>query len=250
MGLLAVKAAEQRSKYIVDKYHYGVECGTCTYDYEYYTKLDFVSDCYDVCSDNVSVSTYDTSLDCSGRSPVFVEEVPCTAAVGILDCNTPYVIREMQAFEDNAYLYSEVVTNGFPLIFEFDSAIVNGVEYLSGTRKFNLDSGTITTQTIGSLTYITNIITFLNSLHLPNITFYPGTTKRTMKVRFPASYSWQIRSVANNDTTEWTHGAVIDQDGLSTLDQFGGGYTSPPFGGSVGVNFIAGYATLFTGNLC
>lgn len=249
MGLLAVKAAEQRSKYIVDKYHYGVECNTCSYDYEYYAKLDFVSDCFDVCSDGVTITSLDTTIDCSGTTPVFVAVPDCIPAVEILDCNQQYVIREMQAFEENAYLTS-MTAGGYELIFEFNSAIVNGVEYLNGTRKFNLTDSSITTTMVGSLSYVTNIIKFLNGLRLPNITFYPGTTNRTMRVRFPSSYSWQVTSVANNDTTEWTHGVKINQDGLVSLDQFGMGYVVPPYGGSTALNFKSGYDTLFTGSLC
>lgn len=249
MSLLAVKAAIELSKYIVDKYHYGIDCNTCSYKYAYYARMDFVSDCYDVCVDDITVPTVDTTLDCSAGAPTFVEPAICTPATEILDCNQEYVIREMQAFEENSYLYTTVLA-GYPLIFEFNSAIVNGTEYLSGTRKFNLDTGTITTESVGSLTYVTNIITFLNSLNLPDITFYPGTTNRTMKVRFPSSYTWQITSAANNDTAEWTHGVRINQNGLVSLDQFGLGYIAPPYGGSTALNFQLGYATLFTGNLC
>lgn len=249
MSLLAVKAAEELSKYIVDKYHYGIECNTCQYKYAYYSRLDFVSDCFDVCSDDVTVTSLDTTLDCSGLAPVFIEIPGCVPASEILDCNQTYVIREMQAFEENAYL-STIIAGAGTLVFEFDSAIVNGVEYLTGTRKFNLTESNITKETIGVLEYVTNIITFLNSLNLPNITFSPGTTRRTMKVRFPLTYTWQVTSVANNDTTEWTHGVRINQDGIVSLDLFGAGYVVPPYGGSAGLNFKAGYDTLFTGSLC
>ena len=250
MGLLAVKAAEELSKYIVDKYHYGIDCNTCKYKYAYYARLDFISDCEDVCEE-VTVTTYDTTLDCSGRSPVFVASSICTPATEILDCNQDYVILEMQAFEDNAYLYSEVVTSGNPARFEFTGAVVNSVSYLSGTRYVDVTPANVETQVIGSVTYIMNIINFLNSLNLPNMVFYPGTTGRTMKVRFPSTTTWQISSVSNSDLVAEPHGAQINQTGLINLETVtGGGYSAPPYAGSTGDSWQAGYNTIFSGSLC
>jgi len=54
MNLLAVKAAQDRAKYIVDKYHYGIECNQCKYDYTNPAMDDFISQCYDICSTDLN----------------------------------------------------------------------------------------------------------------------------------------------------------------------------------------------------
>lgn len=72
MASLIAKAAEERSKWIVDKYHYGVNCNTCKYEWKKYAILDFVSLCFDVCTENVEVTSPDYTLDCSGNAPVYI----------------------------------------------------------------------------------------------------------------------------------------------------------------------------------
>lgn len=251
MGLLAVKAAEQRSRYIVDKYHYGIQCSTCSYDYEYYAKLDFVSDCFDVCSDDVSVTSLDTTLDCTGTTPVFIPIPDCEPAVEILDCNTTYITREIQAPETNTFLYSTVVTGDLSVRLEFDGVTVNGVTYLAGTRYLDITPSNVTTTTVGSITYVTNVITFLNSLLLPGIVFYPGTTNRTMRVRYPSSTTFNISGVANADLDEGTHGATITQDGLVNLQLVPAGATlTSPFGGSTDDQWQTGYVQVSSMSLC
>lgn len=251
MGLLSVKAAEQRSRYIVDKYHYGIQCGTCSYDYEYYAKLDFVSDCFDVCSDDVTVTTLDSTVDCSGRTPVWVPIPDCVPAAEILDCNTAYLTREIQAPETNTFLYSTVVVGGFSVRLEFDGVTVNGVSYLAGTRYVDITPSSVTTEVIGSITYVTNIVTFLNSLLLPGIVFYPGTSNRTMRIRYPSGTTFEISGVANADLDEGAHGATITQDGLIDLQLApAGGLSTPPLGGSVGDQWQAGYTLIASETLC
>ena len=251
MGLLSVKAAEQRSRYIVDKYHYGIQCGTCNYDYEYYAKLDFVSDCFDVCSDDVIVTTLDSTVDCSGRTPVWVPIPDCVPAAEILDCNTVYITRELQAPETNTFLYSTVVVGGFSVRLEFDGVTVNGVSYLAGTRYLDITSSNVTTQVIGSITYVTNIIAFLNSLLLPGIVFYSGTTNRTMRVRYPQGTTFNISGVPNADLDEPAHGATITQDGIVDLElTSGGGVLTPPFAGSIDDQWQAGYTLIASETLC
>lgn len=250
MGLLAAKAAEQRSKYIVDKYHYGVECNTCSYDYEYYAKLDFVSDCFDVCSDDVTVTSLDSTLDCSGRTPTLVVVPPCEPAWEILDCNRIYTTREMQSFEINSWLYMETQVNENSVRMEFVSAIVNGVEYLSGTRYIDLTPDSTIVESHGSVEYIMNIVNFLNSLLLPGITFYPGSDT-TMKVKFPEDTTWQITADANAGLDEASHGAKISQTGLVDLQLAPAAVRSTaPFGGSVSLYWEVGYSTISRESLC
>lgn len=251
MGLLAAKAAEQRSKYIVDKYHYGIECSTCSYDYEYYAKLDFISDCEDVCTDDVESLSIDSTLDCSGRTPVFIEIPDCVPATKIQDCNQVFITREIQAPETNTFLYSTVVTVGDSVRLEFDSVTVNAVSYLNLTRYVDITPDTVTTETVGSITYVTNIVTFLNSLNLPGITFSPGTTNRTMRVQYPSGTTFEISGVANGDLDETSHGATINQDGLVDLQlTVGAGVVTPPIGGSIGDQWQAGYTQISSETLC
>lgn len=251
MSLLAVKAAEELSKYIVDKYHYGIECNTCQYKYAYYSRLDFISDCFDVCEDGFTVTTYDTTIDCTGNSPVFVAGSPCQPSGKIIDCNQEYVTREMQAFEVNSYMYTQIVTLGGSLRFNFVSAVVNSTSYLSGSRFLDITPSNITTEAIGSLTYITNLVDYLNSFNLPDITFSPGSSGRTMRVTFPASTTWEITANANGSLEDVTHGAKINQEGLVNV-QFAaaGSRLSPPYAGSINDNWKAGYNTVFSGYLC
>lgn len=251
MSLLAVKAAEELSKYIVDKYHYGIECNTCQYKYAYYARLDFMSDCFDVCDSDVTVTTYDTTIDCTGNSPVFVAGSPCQPTGKIIDCNEQYVIREMQAFEINSYLYSSIVTFEGELRFNFVSAVVNGTSYLSGLRTLDLNEDNMIIEPIGSLQYIRNIVDFLNSLELPNITFSPGSTGRTMRVTFPINTTWEIQADANSSLDDVTHGAKINQDGLVNV-QFAAASsrTTPPYAGSIADYWKSGYNTVFSGYLC
>lgn len=252
MSCLIAKAVEQRNKYIVDVYHYGIKCKSCSYDYNYWAMLDFVENLCNTVDVDVpaySVPSVDTTVDCSGSEATEVTTTACVPPT-IIDCNQEFVSVEMQAFESGTYLYSTVVTNGQPLVFEFNSAIVNGTEYLNGTRKFNVDSGTYTLQSVAGVNYITNIITFLNSLGLPGFKFFPGSSQRTMIVRYPKGDTWQIDSVANNSTGFQVHGVKIDQDGLVSLDLTGAGYVVPPYAGSTGDNFKAGKSTLKSGYLC
>lgn len=250
MGLLAVKAAEQLSKYIVDKYHYGIECKTCSYDYGYYMTMDFVSDCIDVCTDDVTVTSPDVTIDCSGAVPSFIASTRCTPQGQILPCDVVYETREMQSFEINSYLYLEVVTNMNSVLFEFNSATVNGVSYLAATRYFSITPDNIVIQNVSGTNYIMNIINFLNSLQLPGFVFLPGNSGRTMRVIFPQGTTWSITSTANS-SGEIVHGAVINQNGLSTLQlAVAAAYNAPPFGGSTGLAWQAGYELLKAEKYC
>lgn len=250
MSLLAVKAAEELSRYIVDKYHYGIECNTCQYKYEYYSRLDLVSDCYSVCADDVTVTTHDVTIDCSGATPTFVSTVPCTPQAKILPCDVVYETREMQAFEINSYLYLEVVTSNNSVLFEFNSAVVNGTSYLGATRYFAITPDNVETQNVSGVNYIMNIINFLNSLQLPEFTFMPGASGRTMKVQFPQGTTWSVTSTANS-SGELVHGATINQNGLSTLQlAVAGSYASPPYAGSVADAWVAGYEILKAEKFC
>jgi len=250
MSLLAVKAAEELNRYIVDKYHYGIECNTCQYKYEYYSRLDLVSDCYSVCADDVTVTTHDVTIDCSGATPTFVSTVPCTPQAKILPCDVVYETREMQAFEINSYLYLEVVTNLNSVLFEFNSATVNGVSYLAATRYFSITPDNIVIQNVSGTSYIMNIINFLNSLQLPGFTFLPGNSGRTMRVIFPQGTTWSITSTANA-SGELVHGAIINQNGLSTLQlAVAAAYNAPPFGGSTALAWQAGYELLKAEKYC
>jgi len=91
MNLLAVKAAEERAKYIVDKYHYGIDCNACKYDYSEYAIKDFISQCFSICTTDEDVlSVIDTvvvpiELDCTPTVPVEVVPTVCSPSITITE---------------------------------------------------------------------------------------------------------------------------------------------------------------------
>ena len=234
MNSLAVKAAEKRAAYIIDKYQYGIECNTCNYNYKYYAMQSFISECFDVC-ENPSVTTYNKTLDCSSTIE-FIPYSECVSAIQILDCNQSYVTQETVSLEINSYLYYNVITLSGELYIEFSSIVVNGIEYLSGVRKIKLDSDTLITETIGSTTnYIMNIINELNSFNLPGFVFYPADGNK-MKIQYPTGTTWQIQTSANGDGSELTFGIRLTKTGVTGLQtSVGGAYSVGPYTGSASV---------------
>lgn len=232
MASLIVKAAEERSKYIVDVYHYGIKCNKCTYDYEYYAMKDFVSLCYDVdCGDSFTTTSVDKTVNCTSLVEL-IPEVECVPAARVIDCNQSYTTARTMALEINFYLYNTVVTLGGRLYFTFSSLIVNGVEYLDGPRTFTLHNENVTTKVIEGTTVITNLITWLNSFNLPDITFYVDKANR-MKVRYPTGTTFQISTACNTSGDDITYGLRITQAGVTGLEiTLGGGYIAPPYKGS------------------
>lgn len=248
MNLLAVKAAEERGKYIRDKYHYGINCKLCKYDYKNYALQDFVNQCIDVC-DSPSVESFNSTLDCSGRIPTLVtSSQSCSTTPRILPCKT-FVKKQMVNFEVNSYLIYTVNVLDIPLYFEFNSIVVNGFNYLNASRIFELNQDNINITTIGGTSVVTNIATWLNSFNIPEFTFYSGVAD-TIIVEYPQGYTWQIDSTANNGVGELTFGVKLNQDGLVSV-QFGvgGPYSAGPFGGSGDV-WNTPTTTLSTKKLC
>ena len=133
----------------------------------------------------------------------------------------------------------------------FVSAVVNGTEYLQGTRYLDITPSNVVIEPIGSLNYIRNIVDYLNSFNLPNITFAPGSTERTMRVTYPSTTTWEITADANNSLDDVTHGAKINQNGLVNV-QFAeaGARTTPTYAGSIADYWYGGYTTVWTGYLC
>lgn len=234
MNSLAVKAAEKRAAYIIDKYHYGIECNTCNYNYKYYTMQSFISECFDVC-ENPSVTTHDITLDCSSS----IEAIPyddCVSATQILDCNQSYLTQETISLEINSYLYNTIITLSGELYITFSSIIINGVEYLNGTRTIRLNENTVNIQNVGSTTYyITNIVDTLNSFNLPGFKFMYSSGDK-MKIEYPSGTTWQITTTANNNGSDITYGIRLTQSGTTGVQTVvAGAYSAPPYIGSSAV---------------
>lgn len=86
MNSIAVKASIDRAKYIVDKYHYGIECNSCKYDYEEYAILDFVDQCFDVCESVDEITNSIVSTTITNCTPVIPTEIPmpvCTPSITV-----------------------------------------------------------------------------------------------------------------------------------------------------------------------
>ena len=85
MNLFAVKALEDRAKYIVDVYHYGVNCNACKYEYLKYAQLDFINQCFDVCETVTPTSVIDTAIvtNCTPVIPVEIETPSCTPSITV-----------------------------------------------------------------------------------------------------------------------------------------------------------------------
>lgn len=231
MNSLAVKAAEKRAAYITDKYEYGIDCNTCNYNYKHYVMQSFISECFDVC-ETPTVTTYNKTLDCTSEIQ-FIAYEECIPAMQILDCNQSYVTQETLSLEIGSYLYYNAITLSGELYIEFSSMIVNGVEYLSGTKKIKIDADTIITKTVGSTTnYVMNIINALNSFNLPGFTFYAASGDR-MKIQYPSGTTWQLQTSANTDGSDVTYGLRLNQTGVIGLQTTVGGlYAAGPYAGS------------------
>lgn len=247
MGLLSVKTAEERSKYIVDVYHYGIKCNQCQYDYEYYAMQDFISLCYTTTCNTPTVTNLDGEISCDS-SIEYIPEAVCVPPERIIDCNVEYKTIKSVTIEDNTYITTRLAA-GDILYFTISSLIVNGVEYLDLERTFQLSADNVTTQVIDGATVITNWINWLNSFNLPDIVFYPSGTNR-MLIRFPVGTTFQITTKYNNSGDDVVYGAKISDSAIVGVQLTSGGvYSSPPIGGS-GSMWDVEIETVDQGYLC
>lgn len=223
MNSLAVKASEERGKYIRDKYHYGITCKTCQYDYKKYAMLDFINQCVDVCEE-VEVESFDSTLNCSGGIPTLVSSTSnCNAEeIPVLFCGKNYVKKKMVGFEINSWMINIVSVLKEALYFEFDRIVVNGITYLDSSRIFELNFNNIETQNIGGTNVVLNIVDWLNSFNIPEFTFYPSDTNYII-VEYPQGYTWEIRSKVNNLGYEATYGVSLNQDGFNGVQTVAAG---------------------------
>jgi hypothetical protein len=251
MNSLAVKAAQERAKYIQDKYLYGITCNSCKYEFKKFALDDFISQCFSICIEDVETITNDSTIDCTLRNPTEVIPIDCIPAVEIVDCNQLYKTMYTQSFENVSFIYNEVMIAGEEIRLEFTSAVVNGVNYLNSSKFLDINAENIKTENVGDFIYTKNIVEFLNNLNLPQLYFDVGKDRRTMLVRFPVNYTWQIETTANDDIGPVTHGVKINQDGIVEFQLIKAfGYSSPPFSGSVDINFNTDTEILSIDNLC
>lgn len=166
MNLKAVKAAELRAKYIIDKHHYGVECNTCDYNYAKWAMSDFVAQCFDVCdTPKFSNSIYGSQGTIPGNpnEPVLLDCAINVTQTVIPACTPPTIIPcvskvtyETNLFEGHYFLIAEI--DGFGESIEWDMKMtVNGEFVLDDTLLIDPSNINITNNTV------TNIVDFLNS---------------------------------------------------------------------------------------
>ena len=212
-----VKAATERSKYIVDVYYYGITCKKCTYDYTYYAMEHFISQCEDRSCDSFTNISLDTVLDCSSSVDFIPNEI-CVPASEVIDCNKEYKTIKSVGIEYNPYLTTRLAA-GDNLYFTFTSLIVNGVEYLNGSRTFLLNNSNVTTQVVNGTTVITNPVTWLNSFNLPDIVFAVSDVDRIL-ITFPSNTTFQITTDFNDSGDEYVYGVILDQTGITGVRTF------------------------------
>jgi hypothetical protein len=94
MNLLAVKAAQDRARWIKDKYHYGVECNHCKYDYLEPAIDDFVSQCFDICTKDIVLTL--PGFTTPGQTTVITDcTVPLPEDVTVSVCTPSIQITEI-----------------------------------------------------------------------------------------------------------------------------------------------------------
>ena len=135
MNLIAVKAAELRAKYIVDKYHYGIECNKCNYDYTEAAMQDFISQCFSICEtiDGITFTGSGDNITAEGdTSSIDTGNVDCTITVmeqPIPPCTKPTITNckglitiEVNNVELDDYIINETEVNGNTLTIKYSAS--------------------------------------------------------------------------------------------------------------------------------
>lgn len=216
-----IVAASKRAAYIRDKYHFGVECNTCDYNYTEPAILDFVSQCFDVCEATTSTPSGVQVTTCNTTVSQLAEP-PCLAPT-VTNCLS-FVTIEVNNLELDGY-----ITNSVNVFSEFITIYLNYIK-VNGEFVFRetLDSAnkfiTITNLTIDENDFgqFRAHINRMNSVQ--NILqFSVGSTLNTMRIRYPAGSTFEIKTSHNDFFDENAHGVIITHNGLQGLQITTGG---------------------------
>lgn len=232
MNKHAVKAANLRAAYIVDKYHYGVTCNKCSKEYIKYLVNDFTTFCYDtVCNDSkldkeIEALSSNRTVSCNTVITEQTDSSSCSNIVSITDCGITYSGCIANNFEDNTTIYNKVVTDGETLIFTVSSIIVNNITYLSVDTKVQITPDNISTTKVNGNIFVTNIIDFINSLKIDNFRLIPYYVTRDQVIFETGSTSFSVTTKANLDGDSLTRGVIITDEGLQSVQlTVGSSYT-------------------------
>jgi len=224
MNLIAVKAAELRAKYIADKYHYGIECNKCNYDYEKAAMQDFISQCYSVCvtidgvkfegtANSVTsdeVVTESVSLDCS----IIITEQsipPCTAPT-ITNCKGNITI-EVNNVELDDYITTQAASN--TLAIDIAHLKLNGEYVLLDPEPLIINSLNLDTNSFG---LFTNFVTYINSLQ-DKVTFEVSNTKNRIRITYPEGSTLELKTNYSTLFSADTKGVIITHNGLQAVKE-------------------------------
>jgi hypothetical protein len=248
MSWRAVLAANNLAEYIINKEHYGIECNICT-AYRDYMKDHFLAECNPelVCNklynsndtftlvNGIPTVTSDTTIDCSQVNIDEIIEIANCTGINIIDCDEGTYKRSFYSpLLENSF-YNDIIGEdpAKSVGITLDSFVVDGIEQIDNSpANLYIDTDNIQTTTIGGVTYVTNIISWLNSLNIDKLTFEAGVltiagiTYNGMYVTYPENTTWEIETSSNNIGTEESVGVNLDQDGLIALETKQGlGYT-------------------------
>jgi len=226
MNLIAVKAAELRAKYIADKYHYGIECNKCNYDYEKAAMQDFISQCYSVCitidgvkfegttdsvtSDETSIES--TSIDCS--IIITEQSIPACTAPTITNCKGDITI-EVNNVELDDYIVTETLSNGNTLVFDIAHLKLNGEYILLNPEPLIISPLTIVTNSYG---LFTNFVAYINSLQ-DAVVFEVSDTKNRIRITYPEGSTLELKTNYSTAFTADTKGVIITHNGLQAVKE-------------------------------
>lgn len=236
MNKHAVKAANLRSKYIVDKYHYGISCNKCSNSYKEDIIKDFRSFCYtDICSDSDSLTEYlnnnvtdNFTSNCNTTITEIEDSVICNNIVTITDCNALYSGCTMNNFEDNATIYDKVITDEETIYFTLSSIIIGSKTHLSTDTLIEINPDNIVTKKINGNNFIMNIINYINNLKINGFILYPYfVSKDKITIETDSSINFTITTKANSDGDSLTRGVILTQDGLQSVQLTVGGTYTP-----------------------
>lgn len=229
MNKNAVKAANLRAKYIIDKYQYGISCTKCSYKYKEYLIKDFRSFCYtDVCGDDLDLSdiTNNKTLDCTLTSTEVTYET-CQTSPEFIDCDIVYTGCRVNNFEDNDSMYTSIVTNNDTLYFNLSAIVVDSTSYVSTDRLIEINSTNINIQKINGNNIIMNLFDYINSLDIPGFYVYPTyIDKDYVIIEADGASTFSITTEANEEGDSLVRGVIITEEGLQSVQlTVGAAYT-------------------------
>lgn len=226
MNLIAVKAAELRAKYIVDKYHYGVNCNKCNYDYIEAAMQDFISQCYNVCvtiddvkfegvgTNVTSDSPVDDSVSVDCSIIIAEQSIPACTAPTITNCKGNITI-EVNNVELDDYVVTETETNTNTLAFDIHYLKLDGEYIVLNPEPLIISSATIDKNNYG---LFTNFVTYINTLQ-DKVVFEVAQTKNRIRITYPEGSRLELKTNYSTLFSADTKGVIITHNGLQAVKE-------------------------------